>query len=265
MSTDSTAWAPYDDWADYYDLTDADRAPFIEFYRGLATDQTESLLELGCGTGTITIALAGEIARRQEPSDAVRFVGVDESSRMLTVARARDARVDWINGDIRSLPVGGSFDLVISCFNTLQHLLADGDLALAFREARRILAADGTFAFDMYRPNLDYLVTPQENRLARAVTDDRGRRLQIREDTRDHADSRVLTIEWRLVEEGEEGRDPGRGDPVPHAAVLSGGRRSATGRRRSRCHRPVRRFRPGPRSCRRRSDRSWSAPPPKVP
>jgi SAM-dependent methyltransferase len=212
MSTDSTAWAPYDYWADYYDLTDADRAPFIEFYRGLVTDETESLLELGCGTGTITIALAREIARRQEPSDAVRFVGVDESSRMLTVARARDARVDWMHGDIRSLPVDGSFDLVISCFNTLQHLLADGDLALAFREARRVLAPDGTFAFDMYRPNLDYLVTPQENRLARAVTDERGRRLQIREDTRYDADSRVLTIDWRLVEEGKE-------DVAPAAAT----------------------------------------------
>ena len=194
----------YDTWAEYYDLTDADRTPFIDFYRALVTPRTRSLLELGCGTGTITIALARVLAGRGGSLDSCRVVGVDESSGMLTAARARDDAVDWMLGDIRSLPVDGPFDLVISCFNTLQHLLADEDLALAFGEVWRVISPEGVFAFDIYQPNTDYLARPQRNRLARSVTTEDGRRLEIREDTRYDPGSRVLTIDWRLVEQGTQ-------------------------------------------------------------
>src|SRR6185503_17317321 len=94
----------YDNWAAYYDLIEGNRAPFIDYYRTLVGDDTRSLLDLACGTGTITAALAQDLIRR-EPG--ARVVGVDESSAMLEVARGREPRIDWVLGDMRSPPVTG--------------------------------------------------------------------------------------------------------------------------------------------------------------
>jgi SAM-dependent methyltransferase len=191
--------APYDGWAKYYDLTDADRGPFIDFYSGLLTPAMNSVLELGCGTGTIGLSLA-DARRRDGARTPLRLVGLDQSQRMIQVARGRGRDHQWLVGDIRRPPVVGPFDLVICCFNTLQHLLDDDDLAQAFTAVHGLLAADGVFAFDIYQPNAAYLATPHTNRMARAVTDSRGHNLEIRENTRYDDASRVLTIEWTLVQ-----------------------------------------------------------------
>jgi SAM-dependent methyltransferase len=199
----------FDSWARYYDVTDRDRAPFIEFYRSLITEGTRSLLELACGTGAITIPLAHHLSERTRPSRRTRVVGIDESPAMLRLARERNEHIEWILGDMRSPPVVGPFDLVFCCFNTLQLLLSDDDLAQAFRAARQLIGSDGgIFAFDIYQPNLEYLRTARTNRIARSVTDEKGRHLEIREDTRYEPNSRVLTINWRLVEEGKSGALP---------------------------------------------------------
>ena len=145
----------FDTWAEYYDVTDRDRTPFIDFYSSLITAGTRSLLELACGTGAITIPLARNLAERARPSRRNRVVGIDESPAMLRIARERDQNIDWILGDMRSPPVEGAFDLVFCCFNTLQLLLTDEDLAQVFRAARGLLSSDGIFAFDIYQPNLD--------------------------------------------------------------------------------------------------------------
>jgi SAM-dependent methyltransferase len=182
----------YDTWAEYYDLMDADRAPFVAFYRSLVGARTESVLDVGCGTGTIAIALASDVPGR--------VVGVDVSARMLQVAKTKAESLEWLQGDLRCPPVVGAFDLVVCCFNTLQHLLADEDLRRAFAAVGSLLTPKGVFAFDIYQPNLDYLRTPQTDRLARSVTDNRGRRLEIREDSRYDSDARVLCLDWRLVQ-----------------------------------------------------------------
>lgn len=201
MCPDSTDAATYDAWAPYYDLMDADREPFIDFYASMLTDQTRSLLEIGCGTGTITIALGRKILERHG-SDATRVVGVDESHGMLDVARERFGEGAWIPGDMRSPPVEGPFDLVMCCFSTLQCLLRDADLAEAFTAARNLCGEGGTFAFDVYQPNLEYLRTPRSEALARVAVDADGRRLEIRESTSYDEDARILLIDWRLVDAG---------------------------------------------------------------
>ena len=185
--------AAYDDWAPWYDVTDADRTPFVDFYGELVRPSTRSLLELGCGTGSISVTLA------QRMPDGARVVGVDESAGMLAVAARRAPAYQWVQGDLRRPPVEGPFDLVLCCFNTLQLLSTDDDLLLALQSARALLADDGRFAFDVYLPNFAYLQVPQRDRLARAVRDADGRRLEIREDTTYDEDTRLLSIDWRLV------------------------------------------------------------------
>jgi trans-aconitate methyltransferase len=185
--------ATYDDWAPWYDVAEADRTPFVDFYGGLVGPATRSLLELGCGTGTIGIPLA-----RRMP-DGARVVGVDESAGMLAVAARRAPEHQWVQGDMRRPPVEGPFDLVLCAFNTLQLLPTDDDLLLALQSARALLADGGRYAFDVYLPHVAYLQVPQRNRLARAVRDAEGRRLELREDTTYDEDTRLLSIDWRLV------------------------------------------------------------------
>ena len=197
----------YDAWADYYDVADADRAPFIDFYRGLLGPRTRTLLELGCGTGSILAALA---ARLSDEHGVVpeRVAGVDLSTGMLRVAAARHPGIEWIHGDICDPPVQGRFDLVTSCFNTLQHLLDEADLVRALRAAREHLADDGRFAFDIYQPNVPYLSIEGRDRLARALVDDAGRALEIREDAVYDAGTRVLQLHWRLVRADDRAAPP---------------------------------------------------------
>jgi SAM-dependent methyltransferase len=193
---EATAWNA---WARYYDLADGDRTPYVAFYSGLLSDRTRSVLELGCGTGAILSALA-RIAGARERAVPVRFVGVDASVGMLHAARSREVAIEWVLGDMRCPPVEGQFDVVYSCYNTLQHLVRDEDLLQTFHVARDLMRVEGTFAFDMYQPNVAYLSVAQTDRLARSITDSHGDRLEIREDHVYASETRMMTIDWRLLD-----------------------------------------------------------------
>jgi len=204
-SPEATAW---NTWADFYDVADGDRAAHVAFYSGLLTDRIHSVLELGCGTGTMVSTLAQRMARRNDNTQAIRIVGIDASEGMLRVARSRDASVEWIFGDMRSPPIQGPFDLIFCCYNTLQHLLVDADLAQAFGAVRDLMQPDGTFAFDIYQPNVAYLRIPRVNKMARSITDGNGRHLEIREDHVYDADTQLATTTWRLVDRDKAGAPP---------------------------------------------------------
>jgi len=197
--------AVYDRWAHYYDIAEGDRSAFVELYGRLITDRVRSLLELGCGTGVITTALAQRMAQYGNNDGATRVTGLDESAEMLRIARARDERIEWVLGDFRSPLVSGPYDLVICCNNSLQLLLNEEGLAATFTAARQLLAPSGIFAFDIYQPNLAYLSAGQNDRLVFSVADDRGRPLEVREDFSYDADAGILTVDRRLRETGETG------------------------------------------------------------
>jgi SAM-dependent methyltransferase len=187
---------PFDRWADAYDRMDRDSRPFIDFYTSLVTPRTRSVLELGCGTGTILEPLVEAIARHGPPQ---RVIGLDESERMLSIARERVGGVELVRGDMRDPPITGAFDLIVCCFNTLQLLPREEDVAQTFRAVRSRLRLDGVFAFDVYRPDLAYLHRGHTGRLAKVARDERGRRLETREDARYDPRRRMLTLDWRLV------------------------------------------------------------------
>ena len=73
----------------------------MKFWQAMAERANGPILELGCGTGRVTIPVA---------RTGARIVGVDRSAEMLghALKRARrDAlarRPTWLRGDIRFLP-----------------------------------------------------------------------------------------------------------------------------------------------------------------
>jgi ubiquinone/menaquinone biosynthesis C-methylase UbiE len=111
----------------------------------------ESILDVGCGTGTLVIVAAG--AHR---GAGRRIVGVDASPEMIARARrkAAKARVDvaFEQAAAEALPFAdGSFDV---CFSTLMlHHLPRPVRAQCLSEVRRVLQPNGLFvAVDFGRP-----------------------------------------------------------------------------------------------------------------
>ena len=106
------------------------------------------MLELGCGTGRLSLPVA-------KVTD--RFVGIDRSAAMLARLQRRlrharlNGRAETIRGDIRSLPLrtAAGFALVMAPYGMVQSLLRDADLRAAFRSVRTVLAPTGLFVIDL--------------------------------------------------------------------------------------------------------------------
>ena len=192
--------ALFDAWAEHYDLVEGDREAMARFYGDLVNPRTLSVLELACGTGTITLALVRRLDQTGGGRQPRRVVGLDESAPMLRFARAKVHGVEWVEADMRTPPVRGPFDLVVCCYNAIQLLPSEKDLVAFFVVVRSLVATKGVFAFDVIQPNLPYLLNPEPNRLMRTLTDATGRRLEQRRDYFYDPGTRLLRVEQRLVD-----------------------------------------------------------------
>lgn len=97
------------------------------------------VLDLGCGTARH----ASELARRGNDVTAV-----DRSPAMLSLAV--DETVRFVLGDLRTVTLDQTFDLVVSLFGVLSYQLSDDDVAAAMCAARRHLRARGLFVCDYW-------------------------------------------------------------------------------------------------------------------
>ena len=91
-----------------------------------------SLLELGCGSGTLASHL---------PDGCARVLN-DLSPEMLTVAQQRNPTAETVVGDLRSLRLDRTFDAVL-IHDAVMYLSSEADLAAAIQTARAHLAVGG--------------------------------------------------------------------------------------------------------------------------
>ena len=98
-----------------------------------------SVLELGCGTGTILAGLGSFES----------LAGIDRSPEMLAVARAKVPHARLLEGDISDFDLGERFDVVICVFDTLNHLPRFELWEALFACTRAHLRAGGLFIFDI--------------------------------------------------------------------------------------------------------------------
>jgi ubiquinone/menaquinone biosynthesis C-methylase UbiE len=137
------AYAPFYDWENARTLGKRD----VPFWRNLALQAGGQVLELGCGTGRVSLPLGRA---------GVRLVGIDRSERMLARARVRTKRarlsktITLIRGDIRLTPFGEPrFSMVLAPYGILQSLLRERDLAATLNEVHRVLKPGGTFGIEL--------------------------------------------------------------------------------------------------------------------
>lgn len=139
----------WDDYADYYDWENAQTVGRrdIPFWTRMAASVDGAILELGCGTGRVSIPVAKK---------GSTVIGIDRSESMLTrgrmhVRRARvQSRVKLIRGDIRQLPFPDqTFPLVMAPYGILQSLLDERVLMATLKDVRRVLSRDGVFGMEL--------------------------------------------------------------------------------------------------------------------
>jgi SAM-dependent methyltransferase len=130
--------------ADYYDESPIVRGRMadVAFYRDAVHEFGDPVLELGCGTGRITLALA---------KAGHRVTGLDISQRMLERCNQKRAgmrtetreRVHLVQGDMTRFDLGEKFRVVIIPFRPMQHLLEIAAQISCLESVRRHLWAVG--------------------------------------------------------------------------------------------------------------------------
>ena len=153
-------WQGWDTYAPFYDWENAQTLGRrdVPFWQRIARKANGMVLELGCGTGRVTVPLARA---------GVDLVGIDRSAPMLERAQQRVARAwrasavnrepsalghqpSFVRGDIRALPFAPhSAAMVLAPYGILQSLIRPRDLAAALASVARVIAPGGTFGVDL--------------------------------------------------------------------------------------------------------------------
>lgn len=149
---------PYGAFAQVYDRL-MDDMPYSEWLAWVETywerrGRPQTVVDLGCGTGTIAIPLA---------QSGLHVTGLDLSPDMLAVARQKETAfrselhipgsLQWLQGDMRHWSLPEPADAAVSLCDCLNYLTEEADLAAAFRAAFNGLKPGGTFLFDMHHRN----------------------------------------------------------------------------------------------------------------
>ncbi|MEA2635907.1 MAG: hypothetical protein QOH92_2674 [Chloroflexota bacterium] len=124
-------------------LSSGDRGRLEAVLREADLQPEDLVVEVGCGTGRLTLPLAAVTP--------ARVIGVDSEAKMLDVARAKDAagRVEWLRGSAYRLPVGdGEATLVLMVM--VVHLLRQR--VRAFAETRRVVRPAGMLSVWTFTP-----------------------------------------------------------------------------------------------------------------
>ncbi len=134
----------YGRWAPHYDAH-APVNPLVlveqPIVRRLLGDlRGKRALDAGCGTGRHAVWMHEEGAL---------VTGIEPNPTMLALARAKQSRIDWRQGELAPLGLGAAEFEVVVCALVLDHL---EEIATPLAELHRALMPGGTLVISMYHP-----------------------------------------------------------------------------------------------------------------
>lgn len=129
----------------------------VAFYVERAVASGGPVLELACGTGRVTWAIAAA---------GIHITGLDRSPDMLRAAEAKrqkagaavSERAKFVTGDITNFDLDQRFPLIICPFRSFQMLLTVEQERDCLRVVYRHLEDGGRFIVALFDPKLEYLV-----------------------------------------------------------------------------------------------------------
>lgn len=139
----------YTSFAEVYD-TFMDNVPYEEWIDGITSKLKERgindglVLDLGCGTGTLTEGLA------QKGYD---MIGVDNSEDMLAIAMDKCVKsgfnILYLCQEIADFELYGTVRAIVCCCDTINYVIDENDLLTVFKLVNNYLDDDGVFMFDV--------------------------------------------------------------------------------------------------------------------
>ena len=130
----------YSAWADFFE------ACFDKYL----PERPELVLDLACGTGSMTL----ELAKR-----GYDMIGVDVSMDMLGVAMDRKYDLElprdvlFLMQDMTEFELYGTVGAITCCLDSINYLTEDGDIEKCFSLVHNYLDPDGLFLFDVNTPH----------------------------------------------------------------------------------------------------------------
>ncbi len=143
----------YDQLAACYDALTGDvayekRADYLEKLFRRAPGPVHTVLDLACGTGTMTWLLTER---------GYEMIGVDDSEEMLAVAMEKYGEVGgeppiFLHQSMPRLDLYGTVDAAICCLDSLNYLTRPADVRRTFQRLRLFIAPGGLLVFDVNTP-----------------------------------------------------------------------------------------------------------------
>lgn len=154
MKYDTSDQVTFASFYDFYDDPEY-RQDELQMYEGLASEAGDSVLELACGTGAITIKLA---------QSGFSVTGLDISPDMLQVAQRKvlqedldvRSRISLLEADMKDFKLNGVFDGIFVPNNSLGYLTALADRKTCLQAVYEHLNPQGLIAIEerSYTPKI---------------------------------------------------------------------------------------------------------------
>jgi len=161
-----------------YDLEYVDHTEDVNHYLDLAHASNGPVLEFGCGTGRLLLAIAAA---------GCTIHGVDRSHTMLSQLAEKIARqglgirsrVSWEPGDFQTYTSERRYPLVLLPFNAIHHCRHRDEVSAMLATVRALLAPGALFALDGYLPDVALYDREPDQRFEERIFEDPrdGRRL----------------------------------------------------------------------------------------
>jgi len=127
-----------------------------EWYRRKAMESGGTVLELGAGTGRITIPIA---------EDGLSIYALDSDEGMRKALQLKvdmlpedvRKRIVIVDDDMRSFRLNQEFGLIIAPFRAFLHNLTPEDQKACLQSVYEHLRPGGRFAFNVFHPSLQYM------------------------------------------------------------------------------------------------------------
>lgn len=140
----------------FYDRYFVGVAGDVDFYVAQARGSRGPILEVGCGSGRVTLPLA---------HTAVEVVGLDLDVDLLSLARAKlvredsptSARVELVKADMADFDLDRTFAQIHIPYRTFQHLLTPMDQISALECLAAHLEEGGLLIFDTFDPLAEFV------------------------------------------------------------------------------------------------------------